>query len=110
MPPRAKGGRIGVRNQGPGDAMPRNPPGWAESAKTKTPVQQTTAKDIGRGKPITYARGGALPAKPLPAPSPGSGGVGGTGKTGNLASSYGRQPKAGGKSGLGRLEKARLGL
>lgn len=119
MPPRAKGGRIGVRNQGPGDAMPSNPPGWTESARTKTPVQhtdgKTTAKDIGRGKPITYARGGSLPVKPLPTkhlpvPSPGPGGVGGTGKTSARAASYGSQPTAGAKSGLGRLQKARLGL
>lgn len=49
----------------PGDAMPGNPPGWVEGEKHKTPVQHTDGKidqpDIGRGKPITYNKGGAVP-------------------------------------------------
>ncbi len=117
MPPRAKGGRIGVRNQGPGDKMPQQPPGWAESARTKTPVQhtdgKTTGRDIGRGKPVTYARGGAAgnrPVQPLPAPSPGPGGVGGTGKASSRAIGYRGQPKTGSGGGLARLEKARSGV
>ena len=67
MPPpglRKRGGRVGVQNQGPGDKMPENPPGWTESAKHKTPVQHTDGKqdgaNIGRGKPITYRRGGGV--------------------------------------------------
>ena len=67
MPPpgmRKRGGRVGVRNQGPGDRMPENPPGWTESAKHKTPVQHTDGKDdganIGRGPVITKRRGGGV--------------------------------------------------
>jgi hypothetical protein len=69
MPPppmgmRKRGGRVGVRDQGPGDHMPEQPPGWRESAKHKTPVQHTDGKqdgkDIGRGPVITKARGGKV--------------------------------------------------
>ena len=49
LPMRARGGGVG--------------PGWATSEKWKTPVQHSPGKndgkDLGRGRPITYAQGGA---------------------------------------------------
>jgi len=120
VPVRAKGGRVGVRDhgvrdQGPGDKMPKQPPGWREGEKRKTRVAhtdgKTDGKDIGRGPVITRARGGPIvpygqkPAKPMSAPVTGSGIV-----------AYGQKqvsPKvphmrAGSKSGVGRLEKAHM--
>src|SRR6266853_4433526 len=62
--PRKRGGRVGVRGQGPGDAMPAQPPGWRESTKHKTPVQHTDGKhdggDIGRKAVITKRHGGSV--------------------------------------------------
>jgi hypothetical protein len=62
MPPRKRGGRVGVRNQGPEGPRGEDGPGWRSSEKHKTSVQHTDGKtdgpNIGRGKPITYARGG----------------------------------------------------
>jgi len=63
MPIRKRGGRVGVRNQGPGDHMPPSTGEWKTSVKS-VPVQHTDGKydqkDIGRGKPITYAKGGSV--------------------------------------------------
>ena len=132
MPPmRARGGKVhgGVRNQGPGDKMPQDPPGWKESAKNKTKVQHSDgkgdeAKDMNRPKPITYARGGHVKnASSAVATAPTHGGkpvvsrasatakpVGGMARVsepekpdgGNFANI-----QAGSKSGIGRLQKAR---
>jgi hypothetical protein len=115
MPPRAKGGRIGVRNQGPGDRMPKQPPGWRSGERHKTPPQHTDGKidtgDMGRGRPVTYARGGGAfnpTAKPMSAPSPGAGI--GDGKASARARNYEKQPSAGSRSGVARIEKARSGV
>jgi len=54
MPMRARGGAV------PG-------PGWTTSEKWRTPVQHSDGKndgkDLGRGKPITYAKGGVAKGK-----------------------------------------------
>jgi hypothetical protein len=59
MPPR----RLGGRTYASGGAV-KSGPGWIESEKTKTPVQHDPGKDdqkdVGRGKPITYAKGGRI--------------------------------------------------
>jgi hypothetical protein len=57
--PRKSGGRTYAKG---GRVKPG--PGWIESEKNKTPVQHTDGKkdgkDIGRGRPITYRRGGLV--------------------------------------------------
>ena len=49
----------------PGSGAAQNAPGWAEGLKHGTQVQHTDGKtdqpDIGRPKPITYRKGGAVP-------------------------------------------------
>lgn len=110
----------------PGDTMPGNPPGWTESAKHKTPVQHTDGKtdgpDIGRGKPITYHKGGAVknvskaiaPAKPMQGPSrvsaanPPAYSGGATSRAVKPVKAPARIGLSGGShGGIARLEKAR---
>ena len=60
VPMRARGGRTTQREGGP-----RVGRAWEESVRAGTPVQHspdlTTSHDVGkRGKPITYAKGGAV--------------------------------------------------
>ena len=59
MPPRHAGGRAYAKG---GAVKPGA--GWTESERTKTQVQhapgKNDTKDLGRGKPITYATGGAI--------------------------------------------------
>lgn len=114
----------------PGDKMPPNPPGWTESAKHKTPVQHTDGKidgpDIGRGRPITYRRGGGVKnasnavgaARPIAGPPATVSRATGTApgqpakvsQAAPTVSPLKHYPlKAGSKSGVGRLEKARAG-
>ncbi len=124
MPPRKRGGRVGVRNQGPEGPRGEDGAGWRSSEKNKTPVQHTDGKadgpNIGRGKPITYAKGGgvargtshAIPplkheadpvsrkVKPLYA-------MDFTSRAAPPAKPmFGHRGQAGGKSGVGRLQKA----
>lgn len=131
MPPmRARGGKVpgGVRDQGPGDKMPENPPGWTESAKHKTPVQHLEAKgteksNLGRGKPVTYAHGGKVKnASNAVHEAPAFGGKPTVSRASPTVKPVGGQTRvsqpqkadgghfanipAGGKSGIGRLQKA----
>lgn len=110
---------------GVGDKMPKDSLAWNDSAKNKTKVQHTDGKtdgpDIGRGKPITYHRGGAVglstpvrPVKPMQ-------GMGQTSKatppaySGGPRVSHAEKPtkeghypiKTGGRGGEARLAKAR---
>lgn len=110
---------------GVGDKMPKDSLAWRDSAKNKTKVQHTDGKtdgpDIGRGKPITYHRGGAVglstpvrPVKPMQ-------GMGQTSKatppaySGGPRVSHAEKPtkeghypiKTGGRGGEARLAKAR---
>jgi hypothetical protein len=75
LPPRKRGGRtVGVRDQGPGDTGGTDGPAWKSGRKAGTQVQHVESgkidsDDIGRGKQITYARGGhvagvSVPVKP----------------------------------------------
>lgn len=89
-------GRGPTEKDGPGDKMPQQPPGWSESAKFKTPVQHTDGKtdgpDIGRGKVVTYNKGGKVSMGFGAHPTAKAGGA-------NIT--------AGGRSGNARLQKAR---
>jgi hypothetical protein len=62
MGPRSRGGRTYAS----GGAV-KSGPAWNEGLKAGTPVQHTNGKmdgaSIGRGKPITYKRGGAVQRK-----------------------------------------------
>lgn len=104
MPPvRAKGGRI------------KKTPAFESGKRNGTQVQHTDGKtdapDIGRGKPVTYARGGAIAdgaQRPVRAMEPVTEGRG---------DGFGPQPpvkerninlRAGSKSGVGRLRKNKL--
>jgi hypothetical protein len=61
-PIRQSGGRV-MRASG-GRIKAKDGPGWTESLKNMTPVQHSPGKsdlaNIGRGKAITYKRGGAV--------------------------------------------------
>jgi hypothetical protein len=126
MPPvRKAGGRIGVRNQGPGDPHVGEPPGKKESKKHETPVQHTDGKadtgDIGRPKPVTFKRGGKVTGVSVAIPQVRSGeardhtskAVPQLGKPPNVTSvpvaprAAASKPNfhGGSKSGVGRLEK-----
>jgi hypothetical protein len=114
----------------PGDTMPPNSPGWTEGLKNGTKTQHTDGKidgpDIGRGRPITYRKGGGVkhassavaPAKPLhgapasvsQAGRPAAGMPARVSQAGSAATP-GRYPiDAGSRSGVGRLEKAHRGI
>lgn len=130
MPPmRARGGKVTGKHDGPGDKMPQDPPGWTESKRHKTPVQHTDGKgsetkDIGRGKPVTYRRGGAVKNASNAVPTtPAYGGKPTVSRTEHAVKPVGGMPKvsqpehagggnfrsipAGAKSGEGRLQKTR---
>lgn len=127
-------GRASARDEaappgptGVGDKMPGQPPSWEQSEKFKTKVQHTDGKtdgpDIGRGKPITYKRGGAVNSLGV-GRNPPAGAMNGKGRTSVAtppafsggdhtsravkAAKAGSYPiKSGGKGGMARLEKAR---
>lgn len=95
MPPRRAGGRTYARGGGV-----KSGPAWESSLRAGTQVQhnesgKTDQKDVGRGKPVTYATGGAIEAP---------------------KGHKGMAPKLGGGAhgGMARLQKAhraaRLGL
>lgn len=96
MPPRANGGRATYKK---GGRVNDGSPVFNESMKAGTQISHSPGKndgkDLGRGKPITYKRGGAIKRAtggPVEAPA---------GKKGMVDMEYG----AGG--GNGRMEKAR---
>jgi hypothetical protein len=117
LPPglRKRGGRVtagqkGVRGQGPGDTSGPATEVFREGVAAGTPVQhtdgKTDGKDIGRPKPITYARGGSIgvgphpPAKGLPAPK-----THGKEEDKPAVGHAKLHMTAGAKSGVGRLQK-----
>lgn len=63
MMPHSRGGRANYAKGG--KVKSGNGPAWAEGLKNGTQVQHTDGKDdqagLGRGKPVTYAKGGAIP-------------------------------------------------
>jgi hypothetical protein len=70
MPPRAHGGRAYKHGGGV-----KSGPGWTESMKAREPYVDKSSdnkddqKDIGRGRSITYRRGGAVEASDAVAPA-----------------------------------------
>lgn len=100
MPPRRAGGRTYAK----GGAV-KDGPAWEEGKKTGTQVQHAPGKndgaDVGRGKPITYAKGGSVSGKrlvsfyasggPIEAPEDGKG--------------MGPKMEGSARGGIGRLEK-----
>lgn len=103
MPPRSHGGRTYAS----GGAV-KSGPGWTTSQSLKTPVQhapgKNDGKELGRGRPITYKKGGSVPAFAC---------GGATMKTGGPinapAGKKGMGPKlpGGARGGLARLAKAK---
>lgn len=63
MMPHARGGRANYAKGG--KVKSGNGPAWAEGIRNGTQVQHTDGKDdrsgLGRGKPVTYAKGGGIP-------------------------------------------------
>jgi hypothetical protein len=110
----------------PGDVMPADSSSWKEGERHATPVQHTDGKtnqqDIGRPKPITYHKGGAVkgvskataPVKPIQGQSrvsqatPPAYSAGAVSRALKPAKALGsHQLKSGSGGGLARLEKAK---
>ena len=89
-------GRGPTEKDGPGDKMPQNSLAWTDSAKNGTKVQHTDGKidgpDIGRGKVVTYNKGGKVDMGFGAHPTAKAGGA---------------HITAGGRSGNARLQKAK---
>lgn len=128
MPPRKRGGRVGVRNQGPGDHEPKQSAAWREGNRHKTQVQHSESgktearEDLNRGKPITFRKGGKVEGASVAIPplsrirDPVSRAVhqagpvrDNTSRAVKPASERPPRMRAGSKSGVGRIEKLRLG-
>ncbi len=81
MPPGIR--RAGGRAYASGGAV-KSGPGWTESERSKTPIQhdpgKNDLKDMGRGKPVTYKRGGAVEASDTVGPKFDAGAGGGEGR------------------------------
>lgn len=114
MPPPGMPHKNGGRAYAKGGAV-KSGPGWIESEKNKTPVQHADGKDdgkdIGRGKVVTYKKGGRVGQTPTGSNPDADTGGGilkrATGGPIEAPAKMGPKLSGGAGGGEGRLEKAK---